>query len=167
MEYFTVILTGHAPQSQLFLVPLDEDEKPSARPRTKMTLCDRPQTTTIAYAAENKSDDKTEEEEEESIESDDDLEKTPVTRQKSNRVQTPQSRTNTPTRSVMATKINEMQDNLKKHMDKVQVQMESFKQAVNADTIQKRDVKTAMQNVWNAWSDMKHDLSKYLPREDF
>jgi len=67
----------------------------------------------------------------------------------------------------MVTKINEMQDNLKKHMDKVQVQMEGFKQAVNADTIQKRDVKTAIQNVWNAWSDMKYDLSKYLPREDF
>jgi hypothetical protein len=95
------------------------------------------------------------------------LEKTPVTRQKSNRVQTPWSRTNKPTRSVMVTKINEMQDNLKKHMDKVQVQMEGFKQAVNADTIQKRDVKTAIQNVWNAWSDMKYDLSKYLPREDF
>ena len=135
MEYFTAILTGHVPQSQLFLVPLDEDEKPSTRPRTKMTLRDCPQTTTTAYAAENKSDDKTKEEEEDSIESDDDLEKTPVTRQKSNRVQTPWSRTNKPIRSVMVTKINEMQDNLKEHMDKVQVQMEGFKQAVNADTI--------------------------------
>jgi len=167
MEYFTAILTGHVPQSQLFLVSLDEDEKPSARPRTKMTLRDCLQTHTTAYAVENKADDETEEEEEESIESDDDLEKTPVSRQKSNCVRTPQSRTNTPTRSVMVTKINEMQDNLKKHMDKVQVQMEGFKQAVNADTIQKRDVKTAIQNVWNAWSDMKYDLSKYLPREDF
>ena len=64
MEYFTAILTGHVPQSQLFLVPLDEDEKPSTRPRTKMTLRDCPQTTTTAYAAENKSDDKTEEDEE-------------------------------------------------------------------------------------------------------
>jgi hypothetical protein len=167
MEYFTAILTGHVQQSQLFLVPLEEDEKPSARPRTKMTLRDRPQTATTAYAAENKSDDKTKEEEEDSIESDDDLEKTPVTRQKSNRVQTPQSRTGTPTRSVVVAKIFEMQDNLKIHMDKVQLQMESFKQAANADTINKRDVKTAMQNVWNAWSDMKYDLSKYLPRESF
>jgi hypothetical protein len=75
MEYFTAILTGHVPQSQLFFVPFNEDEKPSARPRTKMTLCDHPQTTTTAYAAENKADDKTEEEEEESSESDDDLEK--------------------------------------------------------------------------------------------
>ena len=48
MEYFTAILTGHVPQSQLFLVSFDEDEKPSARPRTKMTLRDRPQTTTTA-----------------------------------------------------------------------------------------------------------------------
>jgi hypothetical protein len=75
MEYFTAILTGHVPQSQLFLVPFDEDERPSARLRTKMTLCDHPQTTTTAYAAENKADDKTKEEEGESSESDDDLEK--------------------------------------------------------------------------------------------
>jgi hypothetical protein len=37
MEYFTAILTGHVPQSQLFLVPFDEDERPSAKPRTNMT----------------------------------------------------------------------------------------------------------------------------------
>jgi hypothetical protein len=48
MEYFTAIRTGHVPQSQLFLVHFDEDEKPSARLRTKMTLRDRPQTTTTA-----------------------------------------------------------------------------------------------------------------------
>ena len=78
-----------------------------------------------------------------------------------------QSRTNTPTRSVIVTKINEMQNNLKKHMDIVQVQMEYFKQTDNADTINKREFKTAMQNVWNVWSDMKYDLSKYLPRENF
>jgi len=117
MEYFMAILTGHVPQSQLFLVPFDEDEKLSARPRTKMTLCDCPQTTTTEYAAENKADDKTEQEEGESSESDDDSEKTPETRQKSNRVQTPQSKTNTPTRSLIVTKMNEMQNNLKKHMD--------------------------------------------------
>jgi hypothetical protein len=75
MEYFMAILTGHVPQSQLFLVPFDEDERPSARPRTKMTLHDHPQTTTMAYAAENKANDKTEEEEGESSESNDDLEK--------------------------------------------------------------------------------------------
>jgi hypothetical protein len=89
MEYFMAILTGHVLQSQLFLVPFDEDEKPSARPRTKMTLRDRLQTTTRVDEAENKSDDKIEEEEGKSSESDDDLEKTPETRQKSNRVKNP------------------------------------------------------------------------------
>jgi hypothetical protein len=63
MEYFMAILTGHVLQSQLFLVPFDEEE--------------------------NKSDDKIEEEEGKSSESDDDLEKTPETRQKSNRVKNP------------------------------------------------------------------------------
>jgi hypothetical protein len=93
------------------------------------------------------------------------LEKTPETRQKSNqRFQTPQSKINTPTRSYIITKMNKMQNNLKKHMDIVQVQMENFKQTVNAETINKRDVKTAMQNVWNVWSDMKYDLAEYLPR---
>jgi hypothetical protein len=61
--------------------------------------------------------------------------------------------------------MNEMQNNLKKHMDIVQVQMENFKQTVNVETINKRDVKTAMQNVWNVWSDMKYNLAEYLPRE--
>jgi hypothetical protein len=60
--------------------------------------------------------------------------------------------------------MNEMQHNLKKQMDIVQVQMENFKQTVNAETINKREVKTAMQNVWNVWSDMKYNLADYLPR---
>jgi hypothetical protein len=113
MEYSTAILTGHVPQSQLFLVPFDEDEKLSAKPRTKVTLHNRLQTIATANAAENKGNDKTKEEEEEESESDDDLEKTPETRQKNNqRVQTPQSKTNTPTRSYIVTKMNKMQNNL-------------------------------------------------------
>jgi predicted phage tail protein len=58
-----------------------------------------------------------------------------------------------------------MQHNLKKHMDIVQVQMEKFKQTMNAETLNKREVKTAMQNVWNVWSDMKFEMAEYLPRE--
>jgi hypothetical protein len=38
LEYFMVIITGHVPQLQSFLVPFDEDEKLSAKPRTRMIL---------------------------------------------------------------------------------------------------------------------------------
>jgi len=58
-----------------FWYPFDEDEKPSAKPRTKMTLRDRPQTITTADTAENKGNDKSEEEEEESSESKDNWKK--------------------------------------------------------------------------------------------
>ena len=82
LEYFMAILTGHVPQSQLFFVPFEEDEKLPAKPRTRMVLRDCPQTNTTVMTGENTEKDKTDGDEDDSSESSNDVEKTPETRQK-------------------------------------------------------------------------------------